>query len=86
MQLQLGPELYARLTRTEAGRREGAIHIIFPQKHPASVRRVEQLLATLSQSPYSYHHGKSSYATDVIVLKMVIDPACAELKRKYGIP
>lgn len=85
MQIQLGPELYTRLTAPEE-RRRGALHIVFPMRHPASVRRVEQLLETLSQSPYSYHHGKSAYATDLMALKMVIDPACAELKRKYGIP
>jgi hypothetical protein len=54
--------------------------------HPASVRREEQLIETLSQSPHSYNHVKTSYATDLMALKMVIDPACAELKRKYGIP
>jgi hypothetical protein len=85
MQIQLGPELYARLPARE-GRRQGALHVVFPKRHPGSVRRIEHLLDTLSQSSYSYHHGQSSYATDLMALKMVIDPACAELKRKYSIP
>jgi hypothetical protein len=86
MQIQLGSELYARLTATEAHRRRGALHVLFPMKHPASVTRVEQLLDTLGQSPYSYHHQRSSYGPELAGLRMVIDPACAELKRKYGIP
>jgi hypothetical protein len=85
MQMQLGPELYSSLTAKEARQRRGALHVLFPKNHPASVRRVEQLLETLGQLPHSYHHGRSSYASELTALRMVIDPACAELKHKYGI-
>ena len=87
LQIQLGTELYSSLVvQAESLQRErGALHIVFPKAHPTSVRRMEQLLQVLAKSPYSYHHGQSPYSSDLIALAMIIDPACAELKRKYGI-
>jgi hypothetical protein len=86
LQIQLGTELYSGVAANAENSGKGALHVVFPKRHPASVRRVEQLLGTMSQSPYSYHHGKFSDYPELAALKMVIEPACAELKQKYGVP
>jgi hypothetical protein len=83
MRIQLGNELYSAVIARE-GIETGALHIVYPTTHPATVDRVYRFLQAVASSPYSYHHGHPLDYAEFSGIKFVIDPACAELRRKYA--
>jgi hypothetical protein len=84
MQIQLGADLYSQLIAQTTGPR-GGFHVMYRPTHPATVERVRLFLQRVVESPYSYHHGQPSSFPELLAMRMVIEPACGELKRKYGI-
>jgi hypothetical protein len=84
MEIQLGAKLYAQLISQITGP-QGGFRVLYPARHPATVERVHLFLQTVAESPYSCHHAQPSNSPELLAMRMVLGPACAELKRKYEI-
>ena len=86
LRIQFGPEVFAALDARKPERGRGSVHVFFPEKHPANIRRLSESLSRLSQSPFSVAAatGSSGARSKIQMLEFVLAAECRDIKARQG--